>query len=1306
MEVFKSLTQFAKRLRHANSPVITPELEMKLAETDATFESQQIQHVDKEHSPQRVPVVRDPHDTEAIWISHPELRRHITTEEEDHHASHTGSQILVDIIASETVHEKAPKLNYLLFTVEIHFEGFRWQVKRKFMDFLNLHVHLRLSQFKRQIRSVPSFPFRRLHIGKETDVMRDELRLSLEIYLRQLVLCLDAMETEEALKFFQVSGISFQPDGSDKGREGYLNKRSGGRNYQEARCSYMLCCGCFRLWQKRWFVVRNEYVGYMRHPKQKELREVLLFDGEFEVRYGKAATGYRTGIVISNSYRSLMVHTDSQREMMDWVTNIKEFYDKSQWHVKHRFNSFAPMRENISIQYYIDGVDYFKAVADAIESAKHEIFISDWWLSPEVYLRRPPHEYPDSRLDKVLQKKAEAGVKIYISIYKEMQVALTINSAHTKMALRRLHPNIKVMRHPDHVGLSGVFFWSHHEKIVCVDQEVAFVGGLDLCYGRADTQQHPLTDLSDKPFFPGIDYANSRVRDFVNVHEPHTDLIERASICRMPWHDVSCRLTGESARDVARHFIQLWNHVKVDKAKEKRRAHHPMLLPRVRIKSVDRITRSRSSDGHKSLIARMGGETKAIFEHARAKIKGAVDKFRKKSRQSEVDSAHNVRLPSVDSHYPSAETHDSLENESTVVTSTAFPENDNLRNRRSSNDRLVRGMQLSQVEEGIEPTPELDRSEFDLDLVGSESDSESAQVGSSTPHKIRLSHLSPSELSSASDDSQLSSNSTSFLLKDSQDTPKPNNYDQTPTTAAKQNKQQKQNLKHKGKDQFDMRKQSVTAAATTVDETSSGGRGIGSISLSSFAPGQDIPMNQLDTESIGDQRTSVRFNDLVVSPSNGGFQLSPKSNRDRFIDFARRRVDSDDDLSSVAEDLYYQNYNSENQSNSRVREDSVRDRDMTLTDRIQRFNKKAKQIWGDFKDNIGPRRKKQKQRDKEMLAPPKQRHVEAAGTCRCQVVRSVGGWSFGLNTEASIQDAYLHLIENAQHFIYIENQFFMSSLAGDTIENRIGQAILDRISRAAQEKKPFRVFVVMPLLPGFEGELDQPAAATLRLQMHWQYRTISRGESSLIQQLKKDPNVSDPFDYISFNGLRTWEMLGDTAVTEQIYVHTKLMIVDDSWMIMGSANINDRSQIGCRDSEIAVVVEDTDKIDTVMNGAPFKASRTVYELRSALFKEHLGLSAEDVSDPISDRFYHETWRKLAASNTKIYRDVFRCVPDDEPATLREYKEFISEATAPDLTVLSGVHGHLVEFPLYFLRDESLFVTIWNREYVLPNIASQ
>lgn len=43
-------------------------------------------------------------------------------------------------------------------------------------------------------------------------------------------------------------------------------------------------------------------------------------------------------------------------------------------------------------------------------------------------------------------------------------------------------------------------------------------------------------------------------------------------------------------------------------------------------------------------------------------------------------------------------------------------------------------------------------------------------------------------------------------------------------------------------------------------------------------------------------------------------------------------------------------------------------------------------------------------------------------------------------------------------------------------------------------------------------------------------------------------------------------------MSEIIYIHAKLMIVDDRYVILGSANINDRSMLGSRDHEIAALV--------------------------------------------------------------------------------------------------------------------------------------
>ena len=57
-------------------------------------------------------------------------------------------------------------------------------------------------------------------------------------------------------------------------------------------------------------------------------------------------------------------------------------------------------------------------------------------------------------------------------------------------------------------------------------------------------------------------------------------------------------------------------------------------------------------------------------------------------------------------------------------------------------------------------------------------------------------------------------------------------------------------------------------------------------------------------------------------------------------------------------------------------------------------------------------------------------------------------------------------------------------------------------------------------------------------------------------------------------------------VSEELYIHSKVLISDDRVVICGSANLNDRSQLGYRDSEMAVVIEDSATIDSVMAGHP------------------------------------------------------------------------------------------------------------------------
>ncbi|PCH39780.1 phospholipase D [Wolfiporia cocos MD-104 SS10] len=533
---------------------------------------------------------------------------------------------------------------------------------------------------------------------------------------------------------------------------------------------------------------------------------------------------------IENSQMRLKLFAKNERQMLQWIAALERVARECHYVGKNRFDSFAPIRLNVAAQWLVDGRDYFWNLSRAILLATECIYIHDWWLSPELQLRRPG--MPKYRLDNLLERKAKEGVKIYIIVYLEVSSRTTpTDSNYTKQRLSALHPNIMVQRSPSHFQ-TGTFYWAHHEKLCVIDQAIAFMGGLDACFGRWDTPQHVLVDDPEpgpdgaEQIWPGKDYSNPRISDFHTLNKPDEDMYDRTKVPRMPWHDVAMQVVGQPARDLARHFVQRWNYL-------------------LRIKNHSRV------------------------------------------------------MP--------------------------------------------------------------------------------------------------------------------FLL------PPPE-----------------------------------------------------------FKPGE----------------------------------------------LAR----------------------------------------MGLT-----------------------------------------------GTCELQICRSGGPWSLGTpdRIEHSIQNAYLKAIQMSEHFVYIENQFFITSTVVNEvkIENKIGDALVHRIIRAHREGTPWKCCVVIPLIPGFTYPVDHSDASAIRIIMECQNRTICRGPNSIFGRLRKEG--IDPDEYITFFSLRNWAKLrGDVLTTEQVYIHGKVCIVDDRLAIIGSANINERSQRGDRDSEIAAVIRDIDMIDGTMAGRPFKVGRFAHTLRVRLMREHIGVDVD------------------------------------------------------------------------------------------------
>ncbi|KAK8689373.1 hypothetical protein V6N13_088094 [Hibiscus sabdariffa] len=1031
----------------------------------------------------------------------------------------------------------------LSYTIEVRYKQFKWRLLKKASQVLYLHFalkkraiieefHEKQEQVKEWLQSlgivdhitvvqdndepddgampnVPSsaaLPILRPTLGGQ-QIVSDKAKVAMQGYLNHFLGNLDIVNSREVCKFLEVSKLSFAREYGPKLKEGYvmvkhLSKVTGDDDIGCFPCQWFSCWN--NNWIKVWAVMKPGFLALLEDPFGTKLLDIIVFnvlptsneDVKSRVCLAEQIKEHNPlyyAFRVSCGSWSMDLRVTSDGKAKEWVAVINDagIGAPEGWCYPHRFGSFAPPRglneDGSQAQWFIDGKAAFEAIATSIEKAKSEIFITGWWLCPELYLRRPFESNPSSRLDALLEAKAKQGVQIYILLYKEVSIALKINSMYSKKLLNNIHENVRVLRYPDHLS-TGIYLWSHHEKLVIVDYQICFIGGLDLCFGRYDTIEHRVGDCP--PFtWPGKDYYNPRESEPNSWEESMNDELERGKYPRMPWHDVHCALWGPPCRDVARHFVQRWNHAKRNKALHEQTI--PLLMPQ-----------------HHMVLPHYMGNREISIES-----KGDVN-------QRELGRQDSFTSPSPFEDIPLL-----LPQESDEFAV-------------SNGDQKLNGLFSK------------------LDPLSEE-------------HRVHA---------------RLSSH-------------------------------------HSGSD-----------------------------SLGSDTQTKGIA----DDHHRMDPRKDLKTNETLQTDME-------------FPDEWWETTVTDDNDTSVSE-------------------------------------------YGE----IGPR-----------IA------------CHCQIIRSVSQWSVGASqTEESIHSAYCSLIEQAEHFIYIENQFFISGLAKDEIiQNRVLEALYNRILRAHKEQKCFRVIVVIPLLPGFQGGLDDFGAATVRALVDWQYRTISREKTSILHHLntKVGPKM---WDYISFYGLRSYGRLSDGGhiVTSQVYVHSKLMIIDDRLAVIGSSNINDRSLLGSRDSEIGVVIEDKEFIESSMNGEPWKAGKFAHSLRCSLWSEHLGLHPGEISkinDPVLEQTYRKLWLATAESNSKTFQDVFACIPNDliqSRAALRQdmayWKEKLGHTTidlgvAPEkvestengetktvdpMERLKYVKGHLVVFPLKFMSQEDLRPVFNEREfYASPQV---
>lgn len=412
-----------------------------------------------------------------------------------------GSQSLVNIVEDLPdrevficllQHDKVS--GYVVFRFIVKFRRFKFEIEKRFHELQTFDKKLRRA-YPAEMASIKKPPRYSKFIYTHDAKFLEDRGKTLCAYLQTI--CDNKTVFHGALmkKFLNLGGTSFVPELGRKGKEGWLTKCSGGyvMRFSRRPGDYL------NYWRERWFVLHDNYIAWYRTMADTEPRGILQLDASLNiVLIGRVLS-------IHTNTRKLTVSAKTRRSAEEWVRALNTFYKNTARRMTLSYGSSFPPRVRTDVRVYTYSKDYMAAAAVAMLGSQKEILICSWKNSPCVLLTRPP--MPPLRLDQILRYKAEQGVKIHILLYKEVEMAGQGNdSGKAQNYLESLHPNIQCIRHPNKfVGGSTAVLWSHHEKLVVVDRNVAFVGGIDLAFNRWDNEEHRVED-EDGVLFPGRDY--------------------------------------------------------------------------------------------------------------------------------------------------------------------------------------------------------------------------------------------------------------------------------------------------------------------------------------------------------------------------------------------------------------------------------------------------------------------------------------------------------------------------------------------------------------------------------------------------------------------------------------------------------------------------------------------------------------------------------------------------------------------------------------------------------------------------------
>ncbi|KAM3296329.1 hypothetical protein ACQJBY_038582 [Aegilops geniculata] len=259
-----------------------------------------------------------------------------------------------------------------------------------------------------------------------------------------------------------------------------------------------------------------------------------------------------------------------------------------------------------------------------------------------------------------------------------------------------------------------------------------------------------------------------------------------------------------------------------------------------------------------------------------------------------------------------------------------------------------------------------------------------------------------------------------------------------------------------------------------------------------------------------------------------------------------------------------------------------------------------------------------------------------------------------LAVEQSIHAAYVAAIRAADRFVYLETERFLGSSyawptpfrhpgAGNLVPMEIALKAASKI-RAGED---FAAYVVLPMWPAAEGP---PGSAPAQEALFWQGKTMQAMYEVVASAIVEAGagGRAHPQDYLNFYCLGNREQApadlygraaetgtGPAALARRhgrfmVYVHSKGMVVDDEYVLLGSANINQRSLSGSRDTEIAVGAHQPHQTGRRPRGQ-------VHRYRMSLWEEHLGWLWDALEAPESPECVRLV-NQVARENWERYTD--------------------------------------------------------------------